>query len=46
MPRQSRIDEPGALHHIIARGIERKWKNVMLEQWKDGETAYSWRGAL
>ena len=25
MPRQSRIDAPGALHHIIARGNE-KWK--------------------
>ena len=24
MPRQSRIDAPGALHHIILRGIERK----------------------
>ena len=24
MPRQSRIDAPGALHHIIARGIERR----------------------
>ena len=24
MPRQSIIDAPGALHHIIARGIERK----------------------
>lgn len=24
MPRQSRIDAPGALHHIIIRGIERK----------------------
>ena len=24
MPRQSRIDAPGALHHIIARGIVRK----------------------
>jgi len=24
MPRQSRIDSPGALHHIIARGIERR----------------------
>ncbi|MBW2607849.1 MAG: hypothetical protein JRD05_09465 [Deltaproteobacteria bacterium] len=23
-PRQSRIDAPGALHHIIARGVERK----------------------
>ena len=24
MPRQARIDEPGALHHIVIRGIERK----------------------
>lgn len=24
MPRKTRIDAPGALHHIIARGIERK----------------------
>ena len=24
MPRQARIDSPGALHHIIARGIERR----------------------
>lgn len=24
MPRQSRIDAPGAVHHIIVRGIERK----------------------
>jgi REP-associated tyrosine transposase len=24
MPRQSRIDTPGALHHIIARGMERR----------------------
>ncbi len=24
MPRQSRIDAPGALHHIIVRGIEKK----------------------
>ena len=23
MPRKSRIDAPGALHHVIARGIER-----------------------
>jgi REP element-mobilizing transposase RayT len=23
MPRQARIDAPGALHHIIARGIKR-----------------------
>jgi len=24
MPRRARIDAPGALHHIIGRGIERK----------------------
>jgi hypothetical protein len=24
MPRRSRIDAPGALHHIIARGINRQ----------------------
>ncbi|PXF55160.1 MAG: hypothetical protein C4B57_04400 [Deltaproteobacteria bacterium] len=24
MPRSSRIDAPGALHHIIIRGIERR----------------------
>lgn len=24
MPRQSRIDAPGAIHHIIARGIARR----------------------
>ncbi len=25
MPRKARIDAPGALHHIIVRGIERKY---------------------
>jgi len=24
MPRKSRIDAPGTLHHIIARGIEKR----------------------
>ena len=24
MPRKSRIDAPGALHHLIVRGIERR----------------------
>jgi hypothetical protein len=24
MPRKARLDAPGALHHIIARGIERR----------------------
>ncbi len=28
MPRQSRIDAPGALHHVICRGIERR--NIFL----------------
>jgi hypothetical protein len=25
MPRKSRIDAPGALQHVIARGINHKW---------------------
>lgn len=25
MPRKARIDAPGALHHVIARGIEQRW---------------------
>jgi putative transposase len=24
MPRQARLDAPGTLHHVIARGIERR----------------------
>ena len=24
MPRQARLDTPGALHHVIIRGIEKK----------------------
>jgi REP element-mobilizing transposase RayT len=24
MPRKARLDAPGALHHIVARGIERR----------------------
>jgi putative transposase len=24
MPRKARVDTPGALHHVIIRGIERK----------------------
>jgi putative transposase len=24
MPRKARVDAPGALHHLIVRGIERK----------------------
>jgi len=26
MPRKARIDAPGALHHIIIRGIERRYR--------------------
>ena len=25
MPRQARLDTPGTLHHVMMRGIERKW---------------------
>jgi putative transposase len=35
MPRKSRIDAPGALHHIMVRGIERK--NIFDDQ-KDYST--------
>ena len=35
MPRQSRIDAPGALHHVIIRGIERK---VIFRDDKDRES--------
>jgi len=31
MPRKARIDAPGALHHIIVRGIERK--NIFRDEW-------------
>jgi putative transposase len=40
MPRKARIDAPGALHHVIVRGIERKAifrdnadRNNFLERW-------------
>ena len=35
MPRQSRLDAPGTLHHVIARGIERRkifWKEDDYEE--------------
>ena len=40
MPRRSRIGAPGALHHIIFRGIERKsiFKTIMGKKknnWQD-----------
>jgi hypothetical protein len=28
MPRKTRIDAPGALHHVICRGIERCSKGI------------------
>jgi hypothetical protein len=28
MPRKARIDAPGALHHFIVRGIERRKKSL------------------
>ena len=28
MPRKARIDAPGALHHVICRGIERRSKGM------------------
>lgn len=35
MPRQSRIDAPGAVHHVIVRGIERRkiFKDDLDRQW-------------
>ncbi len=40
MPRQARIDAPGALHHVIARGIER---NEIFRDDADREHAISAR---
>ncbi len=54
MPRKSRIDAPGALHHIIARGIDRgkifqgpadklNFLNLLTEILKATETrCYAW----
>jgi putative transposase len=50
MPRQARLDAPGTLHHIIARGIERRaiflgeadYENFLRRL----EAAVSWGGAL
>ena len=38
MPRQARIDYPGAMHHVVARGIEKKF---IFEHDKDKEEFYS-----
>jgi len=32
MPRQARIDAPGALHHIIGRGIENRYKSIICQE--------------
>ncbi len=54
MPRQSRIDAPGALHHIISRGIEKRkifqdvedYENFLSRLGKlvieTGTTCYAW----
>ena len=33
MPRKARVDAPGALHHIIARGIERRIDKEVIYVW-------------
>jgi hypothetical protein len=55
MPRKARIDAPGALHHVIARGIEKRdifWddhdRNDFLERLgtiidESGTCCYAWR---
>ena len=40
MPRQARIDAPGALHHVIVRGIERR------KIFKDDQDRYSFTDRL
>ena len=35
MPHQSRIDAPGALHHVMIRGIERR---EIFQDYKDRES--------
>ena len=32
MPGQARIDAPGALHHIICRGIENRYKSILCQE--------------
>ena len=43
MPRKSRIDAPGALHHIIVRGIDRK---NMFKDNKDRDSFLERLGAI
>jgi len=43
MPRKSRIDAPGSLHHIIARGIDRK--NIFKDN-KDRDSFLERLGAI
>ncbi|MBI5015263.1 MAG: transposase [Deltaproteobacteria bacterium] len=49
MPRQARLDAPGTLHHVIARGIERKAIFVGKRDYEDFlqrlEAAVVWGGA-
>ena len=43
MPRQSRIDAPGALHHVMIRGIERR---EIFQDDKDRESFLDWLGGI
>ena len=48
MPRKIRIDAPGALHHIICRGIERKrifYDNADSDDFVKRHSAYSYSDA-
>ena len=38
MPRQARLDAPGTLHHVIVRGIEKRW---IVDWYFRGQTAGS-----
>jgi len=43
MPRQSRIDAPGALHHVMIRGIER---TEIFQDDKDRDSFLDRRGGI
>jgi len=45
MPRKARIDAPGALHHIIVRGIERR-KIFIQKGIQEGKRPELTRGGL
>lgn len=43
MLRQARLDAPGALHHVIIRGIE---KRSIIDNQEDGEDLVSHMGQI